>query len=384
MSFPHSVSAQGGPASSPGPSLPSVSRQGLRSARFAAQRVLWDESSLPRVRKCGRVSVSGDSLVSVRATGAGAERRAGFGGLHTCGSVWACPVCASKIQGKRREEVATALGGWCGAVGMVTLTMRHRQGQSLAALWSGVSRAWGRVTSGRWWKDAQAHYGIEGWLRVVEVTHGKNGWHVHVHAAVLLPVGTGSDELDALGVDMFARWSSALVSSGFAAPLLRSGGMDARLIYGAEVLGDYFTKTQYTPAESAAGELAGGGTKSGRGGNRTPFEILADLYTHGDAEDLDLWHEWEAGSKGRRQLTWSRGLRERLLTEPELTDQELAEVDEGGEDLLFFESATWREARWHRAALADAAERDQSGQALRQLCRELGLAFLLKREAAAA
>ena len=44
-------------------------------------------------------------------------RRAGFGGLVTCGSVWACPVCAAKVATKRAEDLAAVLDAvhaWAG------------------------------------------------------------------------------------------------------------------------------------------------------------------------------------------------------------------------------------------------------------------------------
>jgi hypothetical protein len=105
-----------------------------------------------------------------------------------CGSVWACPVCAAKIATRRAEEVAEvmriALERGC-AASMVTLTMRHHQGQSLADCWAALSKGWRAVTTGtQWTTDADAA-GLVGWVRAVEVTQGKNGWHVHVHALLI-------------------------------------------------------------------------------------------------------------------------------------------------------------------------------------------------------
>jgi len=93
----------------------------------------------------------------------------------------------------------------------------------------------------------------------------------------------------------------------------------------------------------------GGDIKSTRAmGSRTPFEILADLTAAlretGEllSAELRLWHEWEAGSKGRRQQVWSRGMRAKLGLGQELTDEEAAELEVEGEDLVAIDSGEWR------------------------------------------
>jgi hypothetical protein len=62
---------------------------------------------------------------------------------------------------------------------------------------------------------------------------------------------------------------------------------------------------------------------------------------NGLADDLALWHEWERASSGRRAVTWSVGLKDRLGVH-EVDDQELAEEDHGGETELVLEMPTWK------------------------------------------
>ena len=58
-----------------------------------------------RTAKCKHTAHGGDVGVHVSK-----EHGAGFfSGLVTCGSVWACPVCAAKVQERRREEIALAI-----------------------------------------------------------------------------------------------------------------------------------------------------------------------------------------------------------------------------------------------------------------------------------
>jgi hypothetical protein len=43
--------------------------------------------------------------------------------------------------------------------------------------------------------------------------------------------------------------------------------------------------------------------------------------------DLARWAEWEAGSRGRRQITWSQGLRSHLALGAAADDQDIADED---------------------------------------------------------
>jgi len=379
-------------------------RQSRRDGRWAAKRVLWNDSALPRVQSCGRVGVLPDGAARVRATGAGVDRRAGFAGVATCGSVWACPTCSARILAGRQAELAEAMGTWHdggGRIALLTLTMRHRKGQALADLWDGVSHAWSKVTSGRAWVAAQQLHGSPvdrvvvqgkrrgetvtdrriGWARVVETTHGRNGWHVHLHVALFVPAESTAASLADLAGRMYARWEGALRSRGFSA--VADHGVDVKLWGGAgDPLADYFVKGTYSAPdagdlEAAALELARGDLKHARGGNRTPFRILSDVVRLGLADDLALWHEWERGSKGRRQLTWSTGLRALLVAADERTDDELAadELGTADDDLVELPASSLRmlaDLGLH-ALVLDVAERDDTGAGLRSYLTARGI-----------
>lgn len=345
-----------------------------RGQRFAARHTLWSQSRLPRSKNCGRAVQRNGGGVVVKVLSDASGRRPGFGNLQSCGSVWACPCCSATINAQRQTDIEAALTAWQDGgprgrrVALVTLTMKHRRGQRLSTLWDALASSWNLVASGAGWAADQKAYGSllagaehksgphKGKLRpskmripvirVVEGTHGKHGWHVHIHALLLLPAGTTEADVAALGAGIFDRWSAALTARGLSAqrfyrdPItkeLLELGVDARLIKGdaSAALGDYFTKAVY----QGSMEVARGDMKDARYGNRTPFKVLADVVDKTRAiddsrEDLALWGEWELASKGRRQITWSRGLRALLLPdapELELTDQELADQDHGGD-----------------------------------------------------
>ncbi|MEK6438751.1 protein rep [Pseudonocardia sp. T1-2H] len=333
-----------------------AARRDRRGDAYRVRRRLWDLSSLARVRACGRVSHSDAGGPGLRITeGPDGRRAAGLSGLQTCGSVWACPVCARKIGARRAEDLRAVVSA-CAAEGgggaLVTLTMRHHAGLRLADCWDALSYAWGRVTSGRAYSRETTTFGMLGWSRVVEVTHGASGWHVHVHALVLFDSPVSDDLLFELAGAWWDRWEKALARRGLSG-LRDSGGLDARQIAmnaeSADLVAGYFTKVAY--------EITGGVIKDGRYGNRSPFAILRDGLATGLADDLELWWEWEEVSRGRRQLTWSKGLREWAgLHVEEKTDEEVAAEDLGSDDLIMLPVRTWEAVRHEVEDLLAAAE----------------------------
>ena len=346
-----------------------------RTSRYEALKVLWLESQLNddgspflRVRSCRRIVVG--STVTLATGGAGSGAR----GLETCGSVWSCPVCSERVNKARRDELATGLEGWTaegGAVHLLTLTMRHSEGMALHELWDAVAKGWTAVVSGRQWREEQRRLGVVGYVRVVEVTHGANGWHVHVHA-LLFTLGRG--ELSAFEryrweTAIFGRWVRKLIRLGYTAE--RAHGIDLTATDGTSV-GGYLVKNTY---DAVAFEVTNSHGKHGRGGSRTPFEILADVVKLGMADDLDLWHEWERASKGRRQLTWSQGMRDHLRLAAEQSDLELASAAPDGSDVASFDAADWYRhgLAYRMAAMLSALDADPTGSRLLAMLRTWGV-----------
>lgn len=324
------------------------------------------------------------------------DRVAGYANLATCGSVWSCTVCAAKIAVRRAADLKV-VEDWAEdqghSIGMITLTARHEKGQSLAELWDAITGAWASVTSGRsWvgesevdfavrlanWEAAGAAYdawtpaqgtrrpraprghhtgtrpvrsigiverwGVLGFARVIEITHGdQHGWHPHLHVMVVLEGEQDHACFEKLGDAMWPRWLRALEARGLTA--LRHPGLNVRTrqthIEGGG-LAQYFTK-------SLSIEMTHGFGKVGKElGNRVPFQILGSvietlkespgLVDH----DYDLWEEWQLASHGRRQLTWSRGLRDMANLAAEQSDDEIVQEQlDDGERVLFMASDTW-------------------------------------------
>jgi Replication protein len=323
-----------------------------RRGRFRHQ--LRGLTALPRLRDCGAKTVNGLGGPILRITGEPESRVAGYAGLVTCGSVWACPVCAAKIAARRASELSSVMRTVLtagGSASLITLTMRHHQGHKLKDLWQALSSAWHGVISGKQWTEDQELGGLLGWVRVVEATHGRNGWHLHIHALVCWKRSVSLPLAQDIGHRMWQRWTKVLERRGLTSWKHR-GGVDVRMAsLQTDNLSRYFTKL--------AREITSSHTKQSRGG-RSPFGIVTDGLRTGDAADLDLWAEWEHASFGRRQLTWSLGEHDlrKLAQVAEQSDEEIAEEDLAGEDLIALPYLTWTALLQHELTtdLLDAAE----------------------------
>jgi hypothetical protein len=312
-------------------------RRANRRRRGHLRHKLRGLTSLPRLRDCGAKTVNGLGGPILRVSGADGERVAGYAGLVTCGSTWACPCCAAKIAARRAEELSSVMRTVLtsgGSATLITLTMRHHTGHRLTDLWQALSAAWKGAISGKQWIADQELGGLLGWVRVVEATHGRNGWHLHVHALVCWERSVSLELAQDIGHRMWQRWSRVLERKGLTSWKHR-GGVDVRMAtLGTDNLAHYFTKL--------AREITSSHTKESRGG-RSPFKILTDGLQTGEADDLDLWGEWEEASFGRRQLTWSLGAHDlrKLADLEEQSDEEIAEEDLAGEDTIALPRPTW-------------------------------------------
>lgn len=248
----------------------------------------------------------------------GREGRHTFTGLETCGSVWTCPVCAMKVSAVRCEELRAAIAAHLmtgGTVWMLTLTIPHHRFQTAKELLNAVRASWRSVKQGRGWKVAREAHGWVGDVRALETTHGGNGWHPHIHVLVFLDAGVSEEDARGFGEWIFARWATKVEKQGY--------GICSRSAFTMEPVEDGDGAGGYLALWGAAQELTLSPEKRGKGG-RSPWEILDDARQFGRAADQALFHDYADAFKGARQLTWSRGLRKRLLGTAEQSDQDLA------------------------------------------------------------
>lgn len=323
-----------------------------RARRFAHQRVAAGLVPTQRVRHCLWTIASNAAEARVVRR----SDRARLTNLQTCGSVWSCPVCSSRISELRRVELNEVLA-WArrqanetGGLGpvvpvMLTLTMRHARSDTLPVVLGAMKEAKRRLRQSRTWRRFKSR--IVGTVTATELTHGLNGWHPHFHELLFVRAGSEREALELLE-ELSAEWMRSLQKLG------RSGGRHAFDLRGAAAAGNYISKF------GAAEELALSGVKKGREGQRTPAELLAAA-ADGDERAGALWAVYARVFKGRKQLVWSNGFK-RLVGIGEVSDEAAAEQVEDDRDALIhaFPAAAWREVlsrKVSRAGMLDAAER---------------------------
>lgn len=295
----------------------------FRVQRFALQSVVKGLMGSSRTAKCLRWRQKG---ATVQVWKSHEYRTASYSGLQTCGSVWACPVCASKVAERRRSEIISAMTAHKAAGGgvfLLTLTAPHQRGDCISDLLAKHAKALRSFWS-RWAvKKVLAEMGSLGQIRAAEVTHGRrseinNGWHPHHH--ILLFVGVGGDcaAVDEAtrkdwAVRLYLQWSACCEAFGLGLPSFAHG---LKLDDGAKA-------SAYVSKWGLEDEMTKGHTKKASKGE-TPFDFLRSILA--DASDKEagaLFVEFAEAFKGKRQLTWSPGLKKRFAI-GELSDEELA------------------------------------------------------------
>ena len=325
-----------------------------RRSRLKAREFSRRLDQRKTVRTCGYAA--GEAGVRIRASISDGASSGGICGVKTCGSVWVCPVCASKIAASRTldlEDGITLHAERGGSFMFLTLTSQHHKGDRLKDSWDGISGAYRKWISDGTVKRTLSELGSVGYHRTTEVTHGVNGWHVHLHLLIFLqPISDRPGDLtfSDLGNRLVGRWLCKLPSVGMRGSAL---GQDWRHIYGSaeslRVLAGYVNKNQYVESTSVgtagnlAMEMGRGDLKRAREGGETPFQILDRLVESAgtDVEAARLWCEWSDASAGRRQQIWSRGLRARLDLDVERTDEEIAAEALDGTDLVALDRDIW-------------------------------------------
>lgn len=247
----------------------------------------------------------------------------------TCGSVWTCPVCAANICARRAAEVKAAVERWNEAnethrVAMLTLTVRHARGHDLERLRRGLARAWRKVWMGKAGQARRWRWGVSHQIRALEVTHGENGWHPHLHVALFQTRETTPEQVDAIR-ELWAKLVTKELGSDCAPSWER--GVDYRALNTT----NYLTKLGL--------EVASMTEKKGRGASRTPWQIAADAAA-GDRRSIALWLEYTKAMKGARQLFWSQGARRFFGLVREESEHEMSQ-DGPGYVLGEWDGAVW-------------------------------------------
>ena len=250
--------------------LQSEARKILRVFR----KIKGNGMSVPeyRVCDCGINPVTKSSGVSIISTSE--LERVRYKGLQTCGSVWHCPVCASRISYYRAREIRYMCDMWQktgGGVIFITNTIRHGLGDDLRILLEVLfGIVWNRYINHRGYKTAREKLGYIGRVRAVEVTVGSNGWHPHVHEIWLIEKPLTSSELDDVKRQLYKVWNATLKHAGMK-PVTPENGVT---VQNGDNAAEYVSKFGTMPKWDMSTELTKSHMKRGRGNSMTPFDLL--------------------------------------------------------------------------------------------------------------
>lgn len=257
-------------------------------------------------------------------------RPAGYAGVERCSSIWACPHCSAVIRAGRAAEIEHAVKEHqktAGEVLFFTGTVRHHRGDELGTTLDAVLVGWKKMLQSRGWARLKKVYGLSGYVRAIEVTHGTNSWHPHAHALLFLDEPVPAECWDELRGLLFELWSDSVVKAGAKRPTEK--GLDLRRLDGdGRILSAYLAKVQdekkgRTSTWGVGAEMSRSDVKRGRTGSVSPFELLDDDCSgYSEDERGRLWREYYGATKGRRAITWSRGLKKRYDV-GERTDEEI-------------------------------------------------------------
>lgn len=295
--------------------------------------------------KCLRVKTRNTDNVGIRVDHK--HNKAHYSGTMICGSPWACPLCASKIQNRRAIEIQEAFK-WAYRdkkfqMMMVTLTFPHGLDDDLGEMLEKHKLAMKYFREGKKYTNFKKSIGYQGLIKATEITWGQfNGWHPHTHELQIINYDIAPKEEKRIKEFILNQWEFACKKAG----LLKHGSIaDFRkvavhIIFHAKD-SDYLAKLNNEDrAWGADREMASASTKKGRATGLAPFQLL----DQSDGNELyqNLYLEYALKMKGKRQLIWSKGLKEKVGIKDK-TDEELAKEQTTETDLLaLFTDHQWK------------------------------------------
>jgi len=242
-----------------------------------------------------------------------------------------------------------------GVAVLATYTFAHTRNDDLAKAVKGFMGALSEMKGRRAFKKIMENLGYIGQIRALEVTHSEaNGWHPHSHEILFLEGHVTPEQLKAAEDALFEQWRKYAVKHGLGAPS-REHGVDLQYREadgdeGQEAVGAYVSKWGY--------ELTYAHKKQGRQGGRSPWAILADLTEKWTLRDANLYREYTAAFKGKSQLFWSRGLKDKFEVK-EMNDAEMSDRPES-EHVIDLDNESWLAIVYFKdqARVLEVAERE--------------------------
>lgn len=244
--------------------------------------------NVKRVSYCGVRCIS-KKVMDIQAV-QGEKGSIYYANVQRCGCVWFCPDCLYKLMKGRADELYQQLRIYKEAkqtVLFITFTLQHKTGDSLKDLHKILLNAFNFANSHGSWIKAKKQVPTE-YLRTLEVLHGLNGWHPHLHT-----VFVGSPEIEGV-INIFINL--------YKQELKRQGlQVNKHTVITEKWNGKIGDMTDYMFKGMIEQELTGGGLKkSGKG--KTFFELVKEQKTRKTIET----DEYIEVMKGKRQFQHSR------------------------------------------------------------------------------
>lgn len=241
----------------------------------------------------------------------------------------------------------------------MTLTLPHVRADSLDSLLQLASDASKRFKQSKTFRAVMDEAGRIGNVRALECTWGSwHGWHPHFHELIFAK----KEQLPTLE-KLRCAWVAALLKSGAAdASQLNDINEHSFDVRGGDFAAEYVAKFGHEPSFKAkleAGATWGAAREMVKGQSKvshsmrgsTPFTLLVEV-ERGNERAAVLFREFYWAFKGRRQLTWSPGLRARLGIGDEAADEEITERQANApefETVATIGKADWALVLRHRA-----------------------------------
>lgn len=280
-----------------------------------------------------------------------------IGGVATCGSVWACPVCRAKIVNQRAKDLNKIYTegrakGW--EFHMITFTFSHGRADNLAKLYgsstlgTGLSGAFTKFRQSRVWsKDLKPIIGYVGDIRSIETTWGwKNGFHPHIH---MILISKNKFDCDKWEKKLLKQWQKNCKTSGIGIPNERGVKID-------------YVHTQnqvsYLAKWSVGSELSSESVKEGKAGNFSIAELelmLVDQETRTKnrmrlERAAGVLKAYYAAMHGQKQLVygglntgWKKELNIDEIEDEGISDEEFQSEHEN--DLIIFDKKLYQELK---------------------------------------
>lgn len=256
-----------------------------------------------RTRYCHAAHAFNQKITITLNSNEGASR-AGLKGLQTCGSICSCPVCATRKMVEYGENIRKALI-WAEQNNlrpvMLTLTARHTRQMTLKYFKDAFRDAYNAFQRHRKWRKIKKSLDIIHSIISREITHGKHGWHYHMHLLFFVPVSSikHTEEKTEEVQNLTATWLRCLELNGLDAT--EESAVD---VSSGKKNKTYLAKLGFEVDKSGdlAFELTGNANKG-----KTVWDLLAMAH-YGDIGAESLYVEYVEQMTGHKWITYSNGL----------------------------------------------------------------------------